>query len=327
MRVGIVGATGIVGNELLKILAGGSIKIQELRLSASPESVGKRVSTHLGEGAILELDENFFTALDLCFFCATSDISRRWIPGAVLRGAMCIDNSSAFRMEQDVPIIVPEVNGELLQSFPKIVANPNCGVAQLVVALHPISLKYGLEEIVISTYQAVSGAGQRALRQLAAEVGGDHESLSAGRFFGNVIPHIGPCTQHGHCLEELKVIEETRKILSHPSLPMAVTTARVDVLRGHSQSVSFRTLSEAGVGEIRRSLAEAANIQIVDDRDQLKFPQPVMAQHTDKVYVGRIRGNTEHLPRSFSMWIVADNLRKGAAQNALSIAEAWCSLL
>lgn len=324
MRVGIVGATGIVGQELLKILAESTIEVKDLKLSASPGSVGKRVSTHLGEQAILELNEEFFAGLDVCFFCVSSDISRRWVPVAAARGVMCIDNSSAFRMQADVPVIVPEVNGELLQTGPRIVANPNCCVAQLVVALAPIHKQFGLEEVHLSTYQSVSGAGQRALEQLERELTAAAR-LAPGQYLLNVIPHIGPCDEQGHCQEELKIIEETRKVLNCPCLPMTVTAARVGVLRGHCQAVSFRTCYETSSEEIRECLKEAANIRIVDDRSALKFPQPALVQHTNEVYVGRIRANTQHLSRSFSLWIAADNLRKGAAHNALSIAEAWSS--
>jgi aspartate-semialdehyde dehydrogenase len=322
VRVGIVGATGIVGRELLMLLAESTIEVKEMRLSASPGSVGKRVSTHLGEQAIIELNEEFFAGMDLCFFCVSGDVSRRWVPVAAARGVMCIDNSSAFRMLAEVPIVVPEVNGDLLRTGPRIVANPNCCVAQLAVVLAPIHRQFGLEEVHLSTYQSVSGAGQRALEQLERELA-EAVRFNSNQFLFNVIPQIGPCTDEGHCQEELKIIEETRKVLNCPCLPMTVTAARVGVFRGHCQAVSFRTCYQTTCEEIRENLREAANIRLVDDELGQEFLQPVMVQHTNQVYVGRIRANTQHLSRSFSLWIAADNLRKGAAHNALSIAEVW----
>lgn len=328
MRVGIIGATGIVGRELVKILADSDIKISQLKLSASPGSVQKRVQTHLGEQYIEELDENFFEELDLCFFCVSSDISRKWVPVAAARGAVCIDNSSAFRMEYNIPIIIPEVNGEMLKSNPQVISNPNCCVAQLAVALQPLNTEFGLEDVCVSTYQSISGAGQKAVEQVKKE-SSQYPNLDnkRGQFLFNVIPCIGSCDKGGHCQEEDKIIKETRKILNLPTLPMAVTSVRVPVLRGHSLAVTFTIRKEAGEDEVRKLLAQSPNIIVEDNSENQFFPQPVTAQDTNTVFVGRIRANVDYKPKSFSMWVVADNLRKGAAHNALSIAEAWCSLL
>lgn len=326
MRIGIVGATGIVGQELIKVLANSSINLTELRLSASPGSVGKRVTTHLGEQIIDEITDDFFTDLHFCFFCVSSDLSRKWVPVAAARGAVCIDNSSAFRMSRDVPIIVPEVNGDLLKSRPRVIANPNCCVAQLTVALHPIDKAFGIEAVVISTYQSVSGAGQKYLAQLEIEAQ-HYPNISDSQFLFNVIPYIGSSEEDGHYGEEVKIIHETRKILNHPGLPISVTAARVPVLRGHCESISMQISRDANVEEIRECLAQAPNIIVIDDTLTNNHPDPRIAQHTNNVYVGRIRRNTWYQEKSISMWVVADNLRKGAAHNALNIVETWCERL
>jgi len=327
VRIGIVGATGIVGQELLIILAEGSFTIRELRLSASSRSVGKRVLTHLGEQSIVELDEDYFRELDFCFFCVSCDVSRKWVPVAAARGVVCIDNSSAFRIEKDVPVIVPEVNGFLLKNRPRIIANPNCCVAQLTAALNPINTRFCFEEVSVCTYQSVSGAGNDALRQLLTEADCyPNLNMDKGQLLFNIIPNIGSSDGSGHYQEEQKIIGETRKILGLPDLPMAVTAARVPVLRGHCEAVSFTTRYPATAEQIRQCLVNAPNIKIMDDIYSNTHPQPVLAQHTNHVYVGRIRENSWHKERSFSIWVVADNLRKGAAHNALSIVEAWCEM-
>jgi aspartate-semialdehyde dehydrogenase len=324
VRIGIVGATGIVGQELTEILADSSVKVSELRLSASTGSVGKRVVTHLGEQRIANLDEEFFADLDFCFFCVSSELSRKWVPVAAARGAVCIDNSSAFRMERDVPIVVPEVNGDLLKTRPRVIANPNCCVAQLVVALGPIDEAFGLDELSVCTYQSVSGAGQKAISQLDAEVASAALKNEPRQFLFNVIPNIGPCDSRGIYQEERKIVEETRKILDLPRLPIAVTAARVPVYRGHCEAVSFVVKRLASAAQIKNRLINAPNILVIHDNVKDLHPQPVSIQYTNQVYVGRIRENSYHRENSYSMWVVADNLRKGAAHNALSIAEKWC---
>lgn len=327
MRIGIVGATGVVGRELLTVLADTTLDVSELRLSASSRSVGKSVLTPWGDITIADLTAHFFNGLDFCFFCVSSAVSREWIPEARKQGAICVDNSSAFRMEPEVPIIVPEVNGDLLKNRPGLIANPNCSAAQLTVALNPVQNFFGLEEVCISTYQAVTGAGQKALAQLEAELL-QYPDLpdNPKRLLLNVQPFIGSCDESGHHLEEVKIIQETRKILNLPYLAMAVTAARVPVVRGHCQSVCFKTKVNTTAAEIRTCLLEADNVAVIDDNSQSSYPQPVTAQNTNHVYVGRIRENSFHCGSSFSMWVVADNLRKGAAHNALSIVEKWCAL-
>lgn len=321
MRIGIVGATGIVGRELVSLLAASKIKATELRLSATAGSVGKMVATHLGEQRVTKLNADFFCGLDLCFFCVSAAVSEQWAPVARAQNVTCIDNSSAFRHQGDVPLVVPEVNGELLQRRPQLIANPNCCVSPLAAALSPIHRHYGLEDLCISTYQSVSGAGQAAIAQLQAELAaGPLANQRLDQYLFNVIACIGSCNQEGHSQEEIKIIQELRKILDLPVLPIAVTAVRVPVLRCHCQAVTFITKRKASVEQIKRVLA-ARNVVISDAP-----PQPVSVGHSNEVYVGRIRENHYHHPQSYSLWLAADNLRKGAALNALNIAEHWWAL-
>ncbi len=322
MRIGIVGATGIVGRELVSLLATSKLKATELRLSATTRSVGKKVATHLGEQNIAELNVGFFSGLDLCFFCVSGGVSETWVPVAKAEKVLCIDNSSRYRMEADVPLVVPEVNGELLRGQQQIIANPNCIVSPLTVALNPIQRNFGLEDLCISTYQSVSGAGHEAMAQLETELNSYPSRLSQGQgqFLLNIIACIGSCDSRGHSQEEMKIIQETRKILDLPALPMAVTAVRVPVKRSHCQAITFITKCGTSAEEIRQVLS-AGNVQVSDEA-----PQPIAVQGTNQVYVGRIRENREHRPRSYSFWLAADNLRKGAALNALSIAEHWWAL-
>jgi len=328
VRIGIVGATGVVGRELLSLLPSSQVKITTLRLSASSGSVGKKLFTPLGEQEISELNEEFFTDLDSCFFCVSNEISRVWIPAAVAMGVVCIDNSSAFRMAPEVPLIVPEVNGHLLKTKPLLIANPNCCAAPLTSALAPLQRTFGLEEVWVSTYQAVSGAGNKALQQLNAEVNQyPYLAFKPEQFLFNVLPCIGSVQQDGHCQEEIKIVQETRKILTAPQLAMAATAARVPVFRGHCLAVSFCTTRPAEATEIRQCLAQASNLLVQDDMVSKNYPQPAAVQKTNQVYIGRIRGNRFFKGNSFSMWIVADNLRAGAAHNALKILETVQGLL
>lgn len=323
MRIGIVGATGVVGRELVSIIGDSKLGPTELRLSASSKSVGKVIPTEVGEQSVSALNLNFFRNLDYCFFCVSTELSRKWVPEAVALGVKCIDNSSAFRMEPEIPIIIPEVNGHLLNRHPRVVANPNCCVAQLAVALNPISLHFGLEEVWVSSYQSVSGAGQWAIEQLQSECAQSPKVCKPGQFFLNILPSIGAVDEQGHSQEESKIVRETRKILNLPGLPMSVSSARVPVLRGHCLAVSIVTELSTSAEEMGRCLAGTENIVLTKDG---LSPQPAMVQYTNQVYVGRIRANKFHKLRSYSFWVAADNLRKGAAHNALKIAEKWCTL-
>jgi len=317
VRIGIVGATGIVGRELVTLLATSKLEITELRLSATSRSKGKSMATHLGERRITEVNPGFFSGLDMCFFCVSPAVSEKWVPVALANDVVSIDNSSRYRLEKDVPLVVPEVNGDLLGKGERIIANPNCIVTPLVAAIYPIKKHFGLEELILSTYQSVSGAGQEALNQLEEELGSYPRRPREGKFLLNVLGAIGSIDESGHCQEEMKIVRETRKILNMPELPVAVTAARVAVKRGHCQAVTFITGMYADPREIAEVL-QAEGIVVT-----AAPPQPLILGGSDKVYVGRLRENREHRPRSYSLWLGADNLRKGAALNALEIAEEW----
>jgi aspartate-semialdehyde dehydrogenase len=330
LKIGIVGATGIVGSELVSLLEDTTLLISELHLTASGASIGKEVTTPLGIKRLEALGEDFFKDLDCCFFCVKPEVSKKFVPLALAEGAVCIDISSAFRQEPEIPVIVPEVNGHLLQRKPKLVANPNCSTAQLTVALNPILQTFGLERISVATYQSVSGAGHGAIRQIEEEAKAyalkGLDGLGPQPYLFNVIPLIGDVDHVGNSGEEAKIIRETRKILQQPHLPMTVTAARVPVFRGHSEAVHFETIEECRTEDIRRSLADGTNIRVLDDSSFGRQPQPLHIQKTNQVWVGRIRATPDCGPKAFAMWVAADNLRKGAAHNALMIAEAWWNL-
>lgn len=330
LKIGIVGATGIVGSEMVSLLEDTTLLISELRLSASRASIGKEVATPLGNTKLEALGEDFFKDLDFCFFCVKPEVSKRFVPLALAEGAVCIDNSSAFRQEPEIPVIVPEVNGHLLKRKPKLIANPNCSTAQLTVALNPILQAFGLERVSLATYQSVSGAGHGAIRQIEEEAKAyalkGMEGIGPQPYLFNVIPLIGDVDPLGTSGEEAKIIRETRKILQQPHLAMAVTAARVAVFRGHSEAVHFETSEECRTEDIRRALADGTNIRVLDDATFERQPQPLQIQKTNQVWVGRIRATPDYGPKSFAMWVAADNLRKGAAHNALMIAEAWWNM-
>lgn len=321
VRIGIVGATGMVGRELLTLLQTSRLKLREIRATASAASVGKTVAGPQGPVSVEPLVPEFFAGLDFSFFCTGTEISAAWIPRALSACTVVIDNSSAFRSDPRVPLLVPEVNGKLLSDKPRLIANPNCCVAQLTPVLAPIAKAYGLSEVTVTTYQAVSGAGMARTNALAADAElYPHCSSGRGRLLFNILPAVGSVNKQGHSGEEEKIVVETRKILNQPRLPMAVTSARVPVFRSHCLAVTLSTECACTAADLEQVLSAAKNVAVV----QGTGPEPVQAAYSNCVFVGRIRANCYLRHRSFSLWIVADNLRKGAADNALSIAEHWC---
>lgn len=315
-KVVIVGATGNVGREMVKVLEERNFPIDSLRLVASDKSAGKVVIPYKKSELLVEaLSENTFRGYDIALFSAGGDISRKWAQIASEYGCIVIDNSSAWRMDPSIPLVVPEVNPETIKDYLNkgIIANPNCSTIQMVVALNPLDQipnRYGIRKIIVSTYQSVSGAGTRAEARLAA---GSDEF--------NIIPQIGDLLDNGNCQEEQKMIDETRKIMGKPQLKIIVTTVRVPVKRGHSENILFEfDHSEMTVKRIKELLEKAPGVRVVDPCPTVKD-----AVNIDEVLVGKIRNHVEHegkLPRyCFSMWVVADNIRKGAATNAVQIAE------
>jgi aspartate-semialdehyde dehydrogenase len=327
-KVAVVGATGAVGEVILSILAERKFPIGALVALSSERSAGKEVSCGRHEVEVQDLATFDPTGVDIALFSAGGDVSRRHAPRFAAAGAVVIDNSSAFRMDDDVPLVVAEVNPEAARQRPRgIIANPNCSTMQMLVALAPIHRKAGIERLNIATYQSVSGTGQRALEELGRQTAGllnfqtvEPEVYPVQIAF-NVIPHGGDFTDNGYTSEEMKLVFETRKILGDDAIRVNATVVRVPVFYGHSEAVNVETRDKLGAAEARALLMQAPGVEVVDEPVDGGYPTPVThASGKDPVYVGRIRDDISH-PRGLNLWIVADNIRKGAALNAVQIAE------
>ena len=324
--VAVVGATGAVGGTMLRVLEERGFPVTELRPLASARSVGRELE-YLGQlKPVAELTEDSFEGVDIALFSAGATRSRAFAPAAVEAGAVVIDNSSAYRMDPDVPLVVPEVNEGALAGHAGIVANPNCVAAPLVVALKPIMDAVGLERVTISSYQAVSGTGLGAIEELRRQsgevlAGGDAEpSVYPHQIAFNVLPHIDRFEESGYTGEERKVMEETRKMLGLPDLAISAPCVRVPVVHGRSESVTIETAEEIDADQVRSLLMTAPGVALVDEPAYNRYPMPVDAAGRDEVLVGRIRRDESH-PRGLALWLSSDNLRKGAATNAVQIAE------
>jgi len=338
-NVAILGATGMVGRVMLQCLAASDIDVSDLRLLSSPRSAGTEMSFR-GESLTVEaVTESSFAEIDLALFSAGASASGIWGPRAVEAGAWVVDNSSKFRMDATVPLIVPEVNSGSIPATPTIIANPNCSTIQMVVALAPIHRAFGLERVHVATYQAASGSGVRAVKQLEDETSAEGGILADGsapatdsaskavsercyphRLLGNVIPQCDVFLDDGYTREEQKMIEETRKILGDDSIWVHPTCVRVPVHTCHSEAVYLETREDASLEDIRELLENAPGVAWLDDPVRSRYPMPIDAVTTDPVWVGRLRKDRS-APRGFHLWVVADNLRKGAAVNALQIAD------
>jgi aspartate-semialdehyde dehydrogenase len=324
----VVGATGAVGQEMLKVLEQRRFPVGELRALASARSVGRKVSFAGQEHGVKELTEDSFAGVRLALFSAGGPVSQRFAPIAARAGAMVVDNTSAFRMETDVPLVVPEVNAEEVIRTPRgIIANPNCSTIQMVVALEPLRRAAGIRRIVVATYQSTSGAGARAMEELKTQArrwaAGEPEEppqIFPHTILFDCIPQIGGFLDSGYTVEEEKMINETRKIFGEPRMRVTATTVRVPVLVAHGEAVNVELERPLSVAEARRLLAEAPGVQVVDDPARKLYPLARRAAGTDPVYVGRLRQDTS-VPHGLCLWVVADNLRKGAALNAVQIGE------
>jgi aspartate-semialdehyde dehydrogenase len=325
-RVALAGATGAVGGTMLRVLEERGFPVSELRPLASTRSEGRELH-YLGKPFVVRtLSDDAFEGIDIALFSAGATRSRAFAPAAVAAGAVVIDNSSAFRMDPDVPLVVPEVNEAAIREHRGIIANPNCVSAPLVVALKPIADAVGLERVIVASYQSVSGTGQAGVEELRAQVaaqgnGAEPEpAVYPHPIFANVLPHIGDFDDEGHTGEEVKVVEETRKMLGLPDLPVSATCVRVPVYVGHSEAVVVETTEPIDPERARELLMVAPGVALVDEPAANRYPLPRDAAGRDEVFVGRVRRDPSH-PRGLAMWIVADNLRKGAATNAVQIAE------
>ncbi len=325
-RVAVVGATGAVGLEMIEILEERKFPVKELRLLASVRSAGSYIDPEGLKGTVAELTDDTLKGLDFAFFSAGADVSRRFAPVAVKQGAIVIDNSSAFRMEPAVPLVVPEVNPDALEHHQGLIANPNCSTIQMVVALKPLHDAARIRRIVVTTFQSVSGTGKEAMDELLAQsraVLGFQEveqKVYPHQIAFNCLPHIDDFTDDGSSKEELKMVNETRKILDDQTIRITATTVRVPVFRGHSESVNIELERPLSANEARALLSEAPGVIVMDDPKRAVYPLPLDAAGQDAVYVGRIREDRS-VEHGLNLWIVSDNLRKGAALNAIQIAE------
>ena len=322
--VAVVGATGLVGRKMSQVLEEHRFPVGELRLLASARSAGKTVTFAGREVPVRELTAGSFAGVDIALFSAGAAVSREFAPHAVRAGTLVVDNSSAFRLDVGVPLVVPEVNRADIFTHRGIVANPNCSTIQMVVALKPLHDLWKIRRVVVSTYQSVTGAGKRGLTQLEDEIaqrpGGEKKFPHPIAF--NVLPHVDVFLDDGSSKEEYKMVEETKKIMGDDTIRVSATCVRVPVWGGHSESVNVEFERPCDVATARAALEAAPGVIVRDDLRRLEYPMPVDAWDTDPVYVGRIRRDTT-VASGLSLWIVADNLRKGAATNAVQIAEEW----
>ncbi len=321
MKLAIVGATGLVGQEVLKILEERNFPLDELLPVASERSVGKKITFRDKEYAVIGMEDAVAQSPDIAIFSAGGSTSLEWAPRFAEAGAIVIDNSSAWRMSPDHKLIVPEINGEELRIDDRIIANPNCSTIQMVLALAPLHRKYGLKRIVVSTYQSVTGTGKAAVDQLMNErENKDGDKVYPHAIDMNVLPHIDVFLDNGYTKEEMKMVNETRKILSDDSIAITATAVRLPVMGGHSESVNVQFEEDFDLNEVRKLLSEMPGVIVEDDVTNNVYPMPLKAHGKDEVFVGRLRRD-ESNPNTLNMWIVADNLRKGAATNAVQIAE------
>ncbi len=327
-RVAVVGATGAVGEQIREILEQRLFPVKEIRLFASRRSVGQ-ILQFRGKGIrVEELHEESFQNVDLALFSAGGEVSAKFAPLAVKAGAVVVDNTSHFRMEPDVPLVVPEVNPKDIGSYRErgIIANPNCSTIQMVVALKPIYDTAGIRRVVVSSYQSVSGAGRMAMEELSQQSialfnGGElNKEKFPHQIAFNCIPHIDAFLDSGYTKEEVKMVDETRKILSDPSIGMTATAVRVPVFCGHSESVNVETERKLTVEDVKEILRKAPGILLCDDPEANVYPMAIDSVGQDATMVGRIRED-DSVPNGINLWIVADNLRKGAALNAVQIGE------
>lgn len=321
MKVAVVGATGMVGRVMLRVLEERNFPVEDLLPVASEKSVGNLVEFRGKQHEIISIETAVSLRPEIALFSAGGETSKKWAPEFAKVGTTVIDNSSAWRMEPGIPLVVPEINSHTLSSSDKIIANPNCSTIQLVMVLNPLNKKYDIKRVVVSTYQSVTGTGKEAVEQLNGEIAGTHPKMKYPYpIFKNVLPHCDVFDELGYTKEELKLMRETQKILDDRSIALTATAVRVPVQGGHSESVNLEFAKEFDEGEIRQLLHQTAGVVLQDNPETNTYPMPLYAEGKDEVFVGRIRRDLSQA-NSLNLWIVADNLRKGAATNAVQIAE------
>ena len=327
MKVAVVGATGLVGTKMLQVLAERNFPVTELVPVASEKSVGKEVDFKRKKYKVVSMTDAIAIKPAVAIFSAGGNTSLEWAPKFAEAGITVIDNSSAWRMDPAKPLIVPEINADSLTTGDKIIANPNCSTIQMVVALNPLHKKYGIKRIVVSTYQSVTGTGVKAVEQLRGErikeVKGESTDYPMAYKYQidlNVIPQIDVFLENGYTKEEMKMVKETCKIMRDDSIRVTATTVRIPVMGGHSEAVNVEFEKEYDLAEVKSILQSAPGVVVVDDMANQQYPMPMDAHEKDEVFVGRLRRD-ESQPNTLNMWVVSDNLRKGAATNAVQIAE------
>ena len=327
-NVAVVGATGAVGNEMVATLERRNFPVNQLKLLASKRGAGTRMEFKGKSYTVEVLDENSFSGIDIGLFSAGGSVSEKFAPIAGEAGCVVIDNTSAFRMDPQVPLVVPEVNAHAIAQYPQknIIANPNCSTIQMVVVLKPIHDVARIKRVVVSTYQAVSGTGKRAIKELESQVLAIYnqqeikKEVYPHQIAFNCLPHIDVFFDNGYTKEEMKMVNETKKIMEDNSIGVTATTVRVPVFYGHSESVNIETEKKLTSQEVREILSKAPGVVVVDNPKKFEYPLAINAAGKDETFVGRIRED-ESIPNGINMWIVSDNIRKGAALNAVQIAE------
>ena len=320
MNIAIVGATGLVGSKMLQILEERNFSIDKIIPIASQKSEGRLINFCGKKYAVVSIENSLNEEIDIALFSAGAKVSLKWAPKFKRRGIYVIDNSSAWRMDKTKKLIVPEVNGNELTIDDKIIANPNCSTIQMLIALTPIHIKYGITRIIVSTYQSITGTGRIAVNQLNNEYNNiDGEMAYKYPIHQNAIPHCDDFEDNGYTKEEMKLINETHKILD-PNISVTATAVRVPVIGGHSESINLTLEKSFQIDDIKKLLSESNGIKLEDDTKSFKYPMPIYAKGKDDVFVGRIRKDFS-CENSLNLWVVSDNLRKGAATNAIQILE------
>ena len=321
MKVAVVGATGMVGQVMLKVLEERNLPITELIPVASERSVGKKIKFKDKEFTIVSMNDAIAVKPEIAIFSAGGGTSLEVAPKFAEVGTVVIDNSSAWRMDPTKKLVVPEINANVLTKEDKIIANPNCSTIQLVMVLHPLNLKYDIKRVVVSTYQSVTGTGKAAVDQLNAEIAGENpEKVYPYQIFKNALPHCDVFADDDYTKEEIKLMKEPKKILGDDTFNLTATAVRVPVQGGHSESVNIEFENEFDLDEVRKILSETPGVVLQDNVKNNEYPMPLYSEGKDDVFVGRIRRDLSQ-PKTLNLWIVADNLRKGAATNAVQIAE------
>ncbi|ODS89161.1 MAG: aspartate-semialdehyde dehydrogenase [Chryseobacterium sp. SCN 40-13] len=322
MKVAVVGATGMVGQVMLKVLEERNFPVTELIPVASEKSVGQKISFKGEKYAVVSIEDAVRNKPQIALFSAGGETSKKWAPEFAKAGTFVIDNSSVWRMDLDKKLIVPEINADILEKSDKIIANPNCSTIQLVMVLHPLNQKYNLKRVIVSTYQSVTGTGKAAVDQMNAEMKGDYsvKKVYPHEIFKNALPQCDEFSDEDYTKEEWKLMKEPMKILQDDTFTLSATAVRVPVQGGHSESVNIEFENEFDLNDVRKILSETPGVQLMDEVKSGMYPTPLFAEGKDEVFVGRIRRDPSQL-KTLNLWIVADNLRKGAATNAIQIAE------